>query len=509
MTTIEQNSSIINDDILVFNARKNAKSIKTGMQIYENRTLPTKIPENRPFIIRLNSTSFTKMNFINNKKAKCSEFESSYSLAIINTARALLNDTMFKPRLVYTVADEIIMLFNKAEIHQGSTQKYLSILSSKAASYFAKFFKHSDQLEEHTVFFEGRMVFFPDDKNYEIVNYFLWRSGQRNVVNEFYRAKGNKTFLVNKKNTELIQLYKDQFNTEMDESVLPMFLKYGLFMKKCLYSACYITEINASVLSESNVVHVCDAIWSMQFKYGNDIMEEMLSKYYNQDKWEIISHKSTTKYWKSYNSETFDVSEEETEIQQAQNCPPIVCLGQKEDFSDMYMIIPGVSFLLLFMHCFKILTNSPITSQLYDLTLVGFVYSNFLSVISNKTKKHIKMSQLFWTIMLTLLNFAPFYNFIFYKNIYTVLVMVSIVYGYYITIMVGIYLFYYVVAKKDEQSRYCLRFKSFIQPKVDADMDVDADSNVDVVEHETEQDIDESDQESKETQTVQNELHED
>jgi hypothetical protein len=109
--------------------------------------------------------------------------------------------------------------------------------------------------------------------------------------------------------------------------------------------------------------------------------------------------------------------------------------------------------------------------------------------------------------MLTLLNFAPFYNFIFYKNIYTVLAMVSIVYGYYITIMVGVYLFYYVVAKKDEQSRYCLRFKSFIQPKVDADADVDVD--VDVVEHETEEDIDESDQETKETQTVQNELHED
>jgi hypothetical protein len=84
--------------------------------------------------------------------------------------------------------------------------------------------------------------------------------------------------------------------------------------------------------------------------------------------------------------------------------------------------------------------------------------------------------------------------------------MVSIVYGYYITIMVGVYLFYYVVAKKDEQSRYCLRFKNFIQPKVDSDADADADVDANVVEHETEEDIDESD---KENQTVQNELHED
>lgn len=499
MTTIEQNSSIINDDISVFTARKNAKSIKTGMQIYENRTLPTKIPDNRPFIIRLNANSFTKMNFINNKKAKCSEFESSYSLAIINTARALLNDKMFKPRLVYTVADEIIMLFNKAEIHQGSTQKHLSILSSKASSYFAKFFKQQDQLEGNTVFFEGRMVFFPADKDYEIVNYFMWRSGQRNVVNEFYRAKGNKTFLNNKKNTELIQLYKDQFNSEMDDSVLPMFLKHGLFMKKCLYNACYITD----ALTESNVVNVCDAIWSMQFKYGNDILDEMLAKYYNQDKWEIISHKSTTKYWKSYNSETFDISEEETE--EPQNCTQVVCLGEKEEFSDMYMIIPGVSFLLLFMHCFKILTNTPVANQLYDLTVAGFIYSNFLSVISNKNKKYIKIGSLFWTIILGLLNFTPFYNCISHNNIYTVFAMVPIVHGYYITLVAGIYLFYYVVAKKEQQYRYCLRFKRFIQPKVDTDNDADAD----LVEHETEQDKDESDQETKETQTIQNELHED
>lgn len=496
MTTIEQNSSIINDDHSVFTARKNTKSIKIGMQIYENRTLPTKISEKRPFIIRLNANSYTKMNFINNKKAKCSDFESSYSLAIINTARALLNDTMFKPRLVYTVADEIIMLFNKADIHNGSTQKYLSMLSSKAASYFAKFFKYQDQLECNTVFFEGRMVFFPEDKNYEIVNYFLWRSGQRNVVSEFYRSKGNKTFLAKKTNTELTQLYKDQFNSEMDESVLPMFLKYGLFMKKCLYSACYITD----ALAENNVVNICDAIWSMQFKYGNDILEEMLAKYYNQEKWAIISHKSTTKYWKSYNSETFDVSEEETS--QPQTCTPVVCLGQKEEFSNLYMSIPAISFLLLFTHCFKILNNVPVSTQLYDLTIAGFIYTCFLSVISNKTKKCIQLAHLFWTIMILLFNSSQFYTFIISKNVYNlpVLTIVAIVYGYYITLVGGIYLFYYVVSKKEQQSRYCLQFKRFIQPKVEVQ-----DDSVEQTSEETQQETDQSTQIDKN----ENELHED
>lgn len=507
MTTIEQNSSIINDDISVFTARKNAKSIKTGMQIYENRTLPTKIPVNRPFIIRLNANSYTKMNFISNKKAKCSDFESSYSLAIINTAQALLNDTMFKPRMIYTVADEIIMLFNTADIHHGSTQKYLSMLSSKAASYFAKFFKHQNQIENTPVFFDGRIVFFPSDKNYEIVNYFLWRSGQRNVVNEFYRAKGNKTFLNKKSNTELIQLYKDQFNNEMDESVVPMFLKHGLFMKKCLYSACYITEVEESVLSESNVVHVCDAIWSMQFKYGNDIMEEMLAKYYNQDKWEIISHKSTTKYWKSYNSETFDISEEETT--EPQTCAPVVCLRQKEEFSELYKVIPAVSFLLLFMHCFKILTNVPITIQLYDLTVAGFIYTSFLSVISNKTNKCLQLSNLFWTVIILLFNSSPFYSFIFSKKMYSLSVLI-IVYSYYITLVGGIYLFYTVVSKKEQQSRYCIQFKRFIQPKVNNNVDVNDDVTEETQESDQEtQESDQETQETQETQTVQNELHED
>ncbi len=459
MSTIEQNSSIINDDISVFTARKNAKSIKTGMTIYENRTMPTKIPANRPFIVRLNANSFTKMNFIGNKNAKCSDFETSYSLAIINTARALLNDTMFKPRMIYTVADEIILLFNSADILQGCTQKYLSLLSSKASSYFYKFFDHKDK-NNKLVVFEGRIVFFPADKNYEIVNYFLWRSGKRNIVTEFYRSKGNKTFLHKKSNAELTQLYKDQFKNEMDETVIPEFLKYGLFMKKCLYSACYITE----VLSESNVVNVCDAIWSMQFKYGNDILDEMLAKYYNQDKWEVISHKTTTKYWKTYTSEAFDVTEDETQpdTHEAQICSPVVCMGQKEEYSPLYMIIPSISFLMLFMHCFMILTKTPLENQLYHLGLVGVIYNIFLTFVYKK--ECIQQGVLFWVTIMTLLNCQPIYKYIFSKIVTQIMMSVIIVYGFYTLLTLSVYLFYKAEVAKQHKYDFCLKYKRFIKP---------------------------------------------
>ena len=133
-------SNTIIEDTILFSKRLVAKTLKDGMLIYENRELPTTIPLNRPFIIRLNASSFKKMNkFLNTTKIDDEtrdEFNQSYVLSIIKTSELLLNDTMFKPYLVYTKGDEIILLFNKSYNFGHSVQKYLSILASKATNYF-------------------------------------------------------------------------------------------------------------------------------------------------------------------------------------------------------------------------------------------------------------------------------------------------------------------------------------------------------------------------------------
>ena len=107
------------EDIALFNARKNCKSIKDSMKIYENRPIHETIPENRPFIVRLNGNSFTKMNIYVNSDTSIQEINKSYNLAIINTARSLLNDIMFKQyiNLLWSEYDLVFIKGNRINIH--------------------------------------------------------------------------------------------------------------------------------------------------------------------------------------------------------------------------------------------------------------------------------------------------------------------------------------------------------------------------------------------------------
>ena len=239
------------EDIALFNARKNCKSIKDSMKIYENRPIHETIPENRPFIVRLNGNSFTKMNIYVNSDTSIQEINKSYNLAIINTARSLLNDIMFKPRFVYVVDDEIVLLFHKADIFNRSVQKYLTLLSSKATNYFRNSFadymprskieKYSDEtianMKAHMPVFSGRIVYFPADKTYELVNYFIWRANQRNPIQEYTRTIVGKSLIQKKKNSKLTEIVEDYANDNID-TVIPDYTKYGVFMKRALYSAC-------------------------------------------------------------------------------------------------------------------------------------------------------------------------------------------------------------------------------------------------------------------------------
>ena len=81
-----QNTNIINEDTQLFNDRKNVKSIKDGMQLYENRTFVSTIPSDRPFIIRLNvnGNPLNKMNEFINTQGERELFDKSYYHSMIN-----------------------------------------------------------------------------------------------------------------------------------------------------------------------------------------------------------------------------------------------------------------------------------------------------------------------------------------------------------------------------------------------------------------------------------------
>ena len=314
-------SNTIVEDTILFSKRLVAKTLKDGMLIYENRELPTTIPVNRPFIIRLNASSFKKMNKLLNTTKIDNEtrddFNQSYVLSIIKTTELLLNDFMFKPYLVYTKGDEIILLFNKSYIFDHSVQKYLSILASKATNYFHSCFysyltnennvnlikkysgKTIQKILNASPVFKSRLVFFPEDKNYEIVNYFMWRNTQINSLQECLQSLYDNKICFKQTNQKLSELFKDNsyFN---QNSYLNIYMTYGIFMKKSLIS----TNLNEKIINYHQT-----HMWSMIFKYNDEILEQMLTKYYDEDKWISIC-KLYTKIWQIYEPSMFSYKNE-------------------------------------------------------------------------------------------------------------------------------------------------------------------------------------------------------
>jgi tRNA(His) 5'-end guanylyltransferase len=470
-TFITQNNLNTNaDDIALYNARKASKSIKDGMKIYEQRNISRVIPENRPFIIRLNvnGNPLNKMNQFINQSYPDNYFDKSYYLSMINTARSLMNDKMFKPRFVYTIADEINLLFNSADIFEGSVQKYLTLLSSKATSYFRNHFVQyipSDKMQcydpatiknikNNIPVFEGCILFFPEDKKYEIVNYFIWRSGKRNPVDEFYRSKEGKAFIMHKTNQNLIEKFKDN-NKFSIEQILPTYTKYGVFMKKSIHSACC---FNNDGLNDENVTYLVDNIWSMDFKFGNDVLDEMLAKYYNTDKWDIISEKPTTNFWFTYNLNTFDIKthpngettesedeEFETHVSE-QNKVRSHVFKYKNPYAndkcpEFYSIIPGMTLALILLNTYQILSDSSSQTQLLTMVHMGFIYATILTSINYKTLRIITWLWRFWLLAFTTINIPVVYTTAIKNSYLRIGYVCLIVYSYYLTLFSGIYLF--------------------------------------------------------------------
>jgi hypothetical protein len=321
--------------------------------------------------------------------------------------------------------------------------------------------------------FEGRIVYFPADKAYELVNYFIWRANQRNPLQEYTRTIVGKSLVQKKTNTKLTEIVEDYANDNIDK-VLPDYTKYGVFMKRTLYSACYITSDSCDgKTDDNNVTYPIDCIWSMKFKYGNDILDEMLAKYYNHEKWSIITTKPTTTFWKSYCLDTFDhdshpegeITHKETEEysthleKQQSRCPVFKFNHADDEFSNIYMYIPGMTLILMFIHCFQILTHVPLKRQLYDLTTFGFIYNSLISLVSKKSCPFVKISQVVWVLFMVCVNIPSLFNFMTSSANMKLVSTIGIVYGLYVTIFVGIYMFYRATSTTNTKTRHIIIYQ--------------------------------------------------
>ena len=115
---------------------------------------------------------------------------------------------------------------------------------------------------------------------------------------------------------------------------------------------------------------------------------------------------------------------------------------QTKQFNSIYMCIPGMTLILMFTHCFQILTHVPLKRQLYDLVNFGFIYNSLISMVSNKYDSYVIVGQVVWSLLMLCVNIPSIFNFMISTSNAKLISTIGIVYGLYITIFVGIYMFH-------------------------------------------------------------------
>ena len=494
--------NIINiiDDERIFEKRQNLKSFEDGMKLYETHSFIKQIPNDRPFIIRLNANAylnFTKL--LNNEKLK--SFNKTYNIAMIKTAEALLNDMVFKPVSVYTQYDEIILIFNGSSvILNGDSQKYITMLSSKATNYFNqefyKIFNHEimNYYDNHTIYliqknipiFEGCVVFFPKDKEYEIMNYIIWRNSKmRDFIQDYSKLVINNSALTKLKKNEQIDLYKSITGVDIEDQI-PNYINYGVYLKKSIYSACYIpNQLDSDSESESeskkkkiiDIVHPITHIWSMKIKYDNDIIDELLKKTYDNEKWQIIAKKKSTKVWHVYDEEELmadtkiilkenitinrhnvndDVVEAENDNNETENEESIIKFKQElTTLPIIYKAIPFWGFHMVIVHIISIMNNENINTILENMIYYGLAYSIGICFISMNFTNHkfdFHNDIMFVWVITFMMSFLSPISYLFkVSKFFQLLSIITVYYGYYFTVVNGIYLYLYI---KEKMKKY-------------------------------------------------------
>jgi tRNA(His) 5'-end guanylyltransferase len=481
---IKTNNNINNitiDDERIFEKRNNIKSFEEGMKLYEAHSLIYKIPDDRPFIIRLNANSYAKITKILNRpnvENPPNDFNKIYNIAMIKTATAFMLDNIFKPVSIYTQYDEIVMIFDSAKIFKGDTQTYISMICSKASVYFIREFNNlfnsisqyysSELIESEMPVFSGRLVFFPKGNEYEIMNYIIWRNSKiRCYVQDCVELIATSDELTNKKKEEQVEIYKNVTGIEIEDDI-PFYMTQGVYIKKSIYNTCYIPTNIADSNKSVDVIYPNVHIWSMKVKYSDAILEQLLAKYYISEEWQNIAKDSTTKIWYMYDQE--ELQHEAIYFKDTPTTPiPIednndIVVVQKLSVDDLetirrdlnnipiiYHTIPFWSIHLIIMHLISIFTNQEVGNIIQMMIYYALSYSvgiRFISSHMKETKFDIHhYIMIFWITMFVLITFTSIMTIFKSSPLVQLVSILSVYYGYYFTIMNGVLLYIYIKNK--------------------------------------------------------------
>lgn len=505
-----------NSELNVYEERLKIKSFEDGMKLYETCSLQSVIPENRPFILRLNASSYSKINnLLHNKINKDNSilFDKTYQLAMIKTAQLIINDINFYPQTIFTHCDEILIIFNKANNFNRDSHTYISYISSKATNYFrSAFYKIFSQermkyYSDETLFeidnsmpvFKAKLIYFPENQNYEILNYIIWRLNKiRNYVQDYCISFINHQELENKNLQEQKDSLKSLTGINMDKDS-PYYMTYGVFIKRSIFTDYCICKNNdipevidsndsSNDSSDDNiqlidkVIYPVDNIWSMKLKYSDEALKEILDKYYNKNEWNVISDNPEMIFWYPYDTDYFTYPNIEKYYDNNQiiqhkiniiynksnniklynqidysgndnnNVKGFIKSFNNRDlnnnFSPYYKAIPVWSLYMMLIHILNIYNNSSYTTIINECISYGWLFSagiRFMSFSSINSKFYLHdIIFVIWTVFMIIMLFSSAFNWIEYSGAFAIASLTTILYSYYLTIVVGLMFFEYV-----------------------------------------------------------------
>jgi tRNA(His) 5'-end guanylyltransferase len=514
------------------NETQNINSLEERMKNYEINSFTSKIPENKPFIIRLNGSAFMKVSKIINFSEKYTPriFNKVYNVAMIKASQKLMLDNIFKPVTIYTQYDEIVIVFSSAIVFNQDTLKYVSMIASKATNYFShQLFKLLQIYSEHYTYndikliqqnlptFEARLVYFPDGKENEILNYIIWRYSKiRSYIQDCVEVVSITPELVNKTKEEQLDLYREITGIDL-EDIIPHYVNQGVFIKKSIFDACYIPPDNQE--DTLNLIYPITHIWSMKVKYSDNILNQIMAKYYDSEKWQEIAKSDLIKLWHIYDESEFyndlkidftnnamisnypefedddanaagDESSQTTQQQSPDKTKNVFNYIDKNNTNALidaqanilnqnqnqktnwleapafYMMIPFWSMHLFIMHLFCFINNVSISNTIDRMVYYAFGYSIAIRIISTYIKEYAFQFHnyfvMFWGALFSLITLTSILNVIEHSAILKIISIISVYYGYYFTIINGIVLYLFITNKNQisEQTRNKYQIKS-------------------------------------------------
>ena len=300
------------------------------MKYYEEKSREFEsVPPNLPFIVRLDGRCFSK--FTRKFKKLATETGSKlpyfpqFKNAMILTAHHLMHE--FGASSAYTHSDEITLIFGTSILTPGITRgsfadnhgkmvrfhndtqmcslddvkygnhifggrvdKLLSVIASNCSTIFVghfnkqlrnsgfdeMYFFESDLLNDLTTTktsgipsFDSRLIVFPKDKEYEIVNHMIWRSKgdcTRNYVAMFAETHIPHNQLHGMSTATRIEKLKE-FGYDLSDNSVDYAMKHGVFMKR-------------SVCDEANARDTIKTTFYVfkNLTYSSDLLAFLLSK---------------------------------------------------------------------------------------------------------------------------------------------------------------------------------------------------------------------------------------